>query len=133
VSQTSQAMTTFACVASLPLLATRPALRRALPPNAIKWSKVALGAGLLQVTMGITTLLMLVPVPLAAAHQAGSVVLLTTMLGLLGTLRRPSRISRMWAEAKRNGTSFSAGTRTRLSAEALKGVKSGMEARVNIP
>lgn len=130
-------MTTFAAVASLPFLATRPALRRALPPGAVTWSKIALGAGLLQVSMGITTLLMLVPVPLAAAHQAGSVVLLTTMLGLLGTLRRPSRISRMWAEAKSKGngvTSFGqAALGERMRQEALRGVKSGMEARVNVP
>ena len=127
-------MTTFACVASLPLLATRPALRRALPPNAVKWSQAALGAGLLQVSLGITTLLMLVPVPLAAAHQAGIVVLLTTMLALVGTLRRPSKIAKLWAEARRNGTTFASGARTRMnSAAALKDVKSGMETRVNIP
>ncbi len=35
---------------------------------------------ILQVTLGITTLLFVVPVPLAASHQAGALVLLTAML-----------------------------------------------------
>lgn len=42
--------------------------------------KSVLGAVGLQVALGITTLLYLVPVPLAAAHQANSLVLLTTCL-----------------------------------------------------
>ena len=39
-----------------------------------------LAAVILQVTLGITTLLFVVPVPLAASHQAGALVLLTAML-----------------------------------------------------
>ena len=39
-----------------------------------------LAAVILQVTLGISTLLLAVPVPLAAAHQAGALVLLTAML-----------------------------------------------------
>ncbi len=39
-----------------------------------------LAAVILQVTLGITTLLFIVPVPLAASHQAGALVLLTAML-----------------------------------------------------
>lgn len=84
-------------------------------------------AGILQVTMGITTLLLYVPVPLAAAHQAGSVLLLTTMLGLLGALRRPSSVARIWAEA---GKTVRA---ARPTGQAMKDVQSGMKARVNIP
>ena len=34
----------------------------------------------MQVTLGIATLVLIVPVPLAAAHQAGAVVLLTSAL-----------------------------------------------------
>lgn len=45
----------------------------------------------MQVTLGITTLLYLVPVPLAATHQAGSVVVLTCIMGLMGSLRKPGR------------------------------------------
>lgn len=43
----------------------------------------------LQVTLGISTLIFAVPVPLAAAHQAGAVFLLTATLWLLYELRTP--------------------------------------------
>lgn len=43
---------------------------------------------LLQVGLGISTLLLQVPVPLAAAHQAGAVLLLSASLWLAHTLRR---------------------------------------------
>lgn len=39
-----------------------------------------LATAILQVTLGITTLLFIVPVPLAASHQAGALILLTAML-----------------------------------------------------
>ena len=39
-----------------------------------------LAAVILQVTLGISTLLLVVPVPLAASHQAGALILLTAML-----------------------------------------------------
>jgi heme a synthase len=42
----------------------------------------------IQVTLGISTLLLVVPVPLAAAHQAGAVLLLTLTLWALHGLRR---------------------------------------------
>lgn len=42
--------------------------------------------GLGQVALGISTLLMYVPVPLAAAHQAGSLVLLTLVTGFAHSL-----------------------------------------------
>ncbi|RZS08192.1 hypothetical protein BHM03_00039135 [Ensete ventricosum] len=44
----------------------------------------------LQVTLGITTLLTYVPVSLASAHQAGALTLLTLLIILTHTLRRPS-------------------------------------------
>jgi heme a synthase len=44
---------------------------------------------LLQVALGISTLIYLVPVPLAAAHQAGSLALLTGAL-VLGSRMRVS-------------------------------------------
>jgi cytochrome c oxidase assembly protein subunit 15 len=48
-----------------------------------------LAAVLLQVSLGITTLLMVVPIPLAAAHQAGAVILLTAVINAADQLRRP--------------------------------------------
>lgn len=44
----------------------------------------------IQAVLGIATLLYLVPVPLAATHQAGSVMLLTTLVALVTSLRKPS-------------------------------------------
>jgi len=52
-----------------------------------------------QVLLGISTLLYLVPVPLAAAHQAGSVALLSAMIHVLVTLRRPSAAAQLWRKA----------------------------------
>lgn len=43
-----------------------------------------------QVTLGISTLLSYVPVSLGTAHQAGALTLLTFMLLLNHTVRRPS-------------------------------------------
>jgi heme a synthase len=42
---------------------------------------------LLQVALGITTLVLVVPIPLAAAHQAGAVLLLTAAIVFRHTLR----------------------------------------------
>lgn len=42
---------------------------------------------ILQVTLGISTLLLVVPVPLAAAHQAGALILLSAMLWTRHELR----------------------------------------------
>lgn len=44
----------------------------------------------LQVALGVSTLLFVVPVPLAAAHQAGAVLLLTATLWLIFELRVPN-------------------------------------------
>ncbi len=56
----------------------------------------------IQVLLGITTLLYLVPVPLAAGHQAGSVLLFTMMLHLLVSLRKPGAAARVWQQALRS-------------------------------
>ncbi|OAY70561.1 cytochrome c oxidase assembly protein COX15 [Ananas comosus] len=49
-----------------------------------------LGMAALQVTLGISTLLTYVPVSLASAHQAGALTLLTLMVLLVHTVRKPS-------------------------------------------
>ncbi len=51
---------------------------------------VVLAAAILQLTLGISTLLLVVPIPLAAAHQAGAVLLLTAAIVFRHTLRRPA-------------------------------------------
>jgi heme A synthase len=81
------AMTTAAAV----LLLWAAGLRAALPvPTGVAlWALLAAAA--VQVALGISTLLYVVPVPLAAAHQAGAVILLTAAIVLRHTLRRAPR------------------------------------------
>jgi cytochrome c oxidase assembly protein subunit 15 len=63
--------------------------RQALLPRAARWSVLALMAAVaLQVALGIATLLLVVPVPLAAAHQAGAVLVFTAALVAAHELRR---------------------------------------------
>ncbi|KAG0473600.1 hypothetical protein HPP92_014937 [Vanilla planifolia] len=49
-----------------------------------------MGMASLQVILGISTLLSYVPVPLASGHQAGALSLMTIMIVLMHTLRKPS-------------------------------------------
>jgi heme a synthase len=51
-----------------------------------------LAMALLQLSLGISNLLLVVPVPLAAAHQAGAVLLLTAAIVLRHKLRAPARL-----------------------------------------
>jgi cytochrome c oxidase assembly protein subunit 15 len=44
-----------------------------------------------QITLGITTLLLVVPVPIAAAHQAGALVLLTLFILMNHEMRKPGK------------------------------------------
>jgi cytochrome c oxidase assembly protein subunit 15 len=60
----------------------------ALPAPARRALHALLLAALLQLSLGIATLLLAVPIPLAAAHQAGAVLVLTAAIMLRHTLRR---------------------------------------------
>jgi len=81
------ALTTVATVAVLWLAGCRAALSRRvrLALHAL------LAVALLQVSLGVATLLLVVPIPLAAAHQAGAVLLLTAAIVLRHTLRSRRR------------------------------------------
>ena len=63
------------------------ARRHALSPRANFAINLLLGLLALQIALGIATLLLLVPVPLAAAHQGGAVLLLGAALLLNHALR----------------------------------------------
>ncbi|CAG8639524.1 14332_t:CDS:2, partial [Acaulospora morrowiae] len=78
------AMTTLSSIVALWLYSRR----LNLPPQARLAINGVLGVGCLQVTLGISTLLYMVPIPLASAHQAGSLTLLTTALYLVHIMRR---------------------------------------------
>lgn len=76
------AETTVTAIIVLWLAARRAALPR--PANIALHALLA--AALLQGSLGISTLLLVVPVPLAAAHQAGAVLLLTAAIVFRHTL-----------------------------------------------
>jgi cytochrome c oxidase assembly protein subunit 15 len=58
-----------------------------LPSRTKVLFKLLLVASIIQVSLGITTLLLRVPVSIAASHQAGALILLTTLLLLLHHLK----------------------------------------------
>ncbi|KAI9842882.1 MAG: Cytochrome c oxidase assembly protein cox15 [Thelocarpon superellum] len=66
-------------------------VRAALPATAKKGVRGVVHLVSLQVVLGIATLLYLVPVPLAAAHQANSLALLTGVVVLASRVRLPPR------------------------------------------
>jgi cytochrome c oxidase assembly protein subunit 15 len=78
------AMTTAASIIVLWLVARRATLPR---PTRIALHAL-LAAVALQFSLGLSTLLLLVPIPLAAAHQAGAVLLLTAAIVFRHKLRR---------------------------------------------
>jgi len=55
-------------------------MRQQLPAASRNGLHLLLAAALLQVTLGISTLLMHVPIVLAAAHQGGALLLLTAVI-----------------------------------------------------
>jgi len=93
------ATATYVATALLFASSRRAAVRAVLPPLAHRMAAAAFAMANVQVLLGISTLLYLVPVPLAAAHQAGSVALLTAALHVLLALRRPGTAARAWRQA----------------------------------
>jgi len=82
------AMTTIVAV----LLLWTAARRRADLSDGVRRALHALLAvTALQMVLGIATLLLVVPVPLAAAHQAGALLLLTAAIALRHALHHPLR------------------------------------------
>ena len=69
-------------------------LRGNLPRPARIALHALLAAATLQAALGISTLLLVVPIPLAAAHQAGAVLLLTAAIVFRHTLRAAADIGR---------------------------------------
>ena len=72
------------------LLLWAAGLRANLPGPALKALHALLAAAVLQLALGISTVILVVPVPLAAAHQAGAVLLLTAATVFRHTLRGPA-------------------------------------------
>lgn len=75
-----------------------PSLKRTLPTACRKGMHGVVGFVFLQVALGISTLVYLVPVPLASAHQAGSLALLSWVLVLGSRTWIPRQASRLVAQ-----------------------------------
>lgn len=71
-----------------------------LPTLPLRLTYFTYGFVNLQVLLGISTLLYLVPVELAACHQAGSVALLGSFIALLVSLRKPGRVAQLWRNSQ---------------------------------
>lgn len=99
------ATTTYFATALLFARTFKPAVRAALPPLTRVTTMAAFAMANIQVALGISTLLYLVPVPLAAAHQAGSVMLLSAVVHILISMRSPSKAARtlrhLWMQNRR--------------------------------
>lgn len=90
------ALTTFTSIMALWAYSRRsPTVRKLLPPAARKGLHGVVGFAWMQVGLGISTLLYLVPTPLASAHQAGSLFLLTWVLVLGSRVWHPSRTAKL--------------------------------------
>lgn len=89
------ALTTFTSIMALWAYSRRPSMKRLLPAAAKKGIHGVIGFAVMQVGLGITTLLYLVPIPLASAHQAGSLLLLSWVLVLGSRIWHPSRTAKL--------------------------------------
>ncbi|KAI4162309.1 MAG: hypothetical protein LQ342_004023 [Letrouitia transgressa] len=92
------ATTTFSSVMGLwAYTKLSPTLKTLLPATCKRGVHGVVGFVCLQVTLGISTLIYLVPLPLASAHQAGSLALLSSVLVLGGRTWVPRRASKLIA------------------------------------
>ncbi|KAL3479929.1 cytochrome oxidase assembly protein-domain-containing protein [Aspergillus californicus] len=107
------AMTTFTSIMALWAYTRRSStMKQFLPRAAKKGVHGVVAFAWMQVGLGLTTLLYLVPTPLASAHQAGSLFLLTWVLVLGSRVWHPSRTAKLLQmAAKARGQTLSAATR----------------------
>jgi cytochrome c oxidase assembly protein subunit 15 len=83
----SAAYFTVAGAGAVAYAANSGAAAAALPLTCRRFAAALGFAALAQASMGVATLMLYVPIPLAAAHQAGSVVVWTCALGVVRSLR----------------------------------------------
>lgn len=86
------ATSVFCSVVALFLYARRPHIKSAAPRDARRGVTGLLHLALAQVALGISTLIYMVPLPLAAMHQAGAMAVLTGTLVLGQRLRIPKSL-----------------------------------------
>ncbi|EXJ72513.1 cytochrome c oxidase assembly protein subunit 15 [Cladophialophora psammophila CBS 110553] len=92
------ATTTFTAVMALWAFSRSAAMQKILPRAAQKGVHGVVGFACLQVILGISTLLYLVPTGLASAHQAGSLALLTWTIVLGSRVWFPTQAARILAQ-----------------------------------
>lgn len=121
------ATTTFTAVMALwAYTKLSPTLSRMLPAAAKKGMHGVVGFVGLQVALGISTLIYLVPLPLASAHQAGSLALLSSVMILGGRIWVPGRMPKVLAtRLAKSSISQKIGSNT--SARHLKGGKARLD------
>lgn len=81
------AVTTFFSVFALHMFCNKN--KHIIPKQAVRTCHAMMGIATLQVALGISTLIYLVPISLASAHQAGALALLTSSLVFAAQLRKP--------------------------------------------
>lgn len=129
------ATTTFSAVMALWAYSSySPTMKKMLPAAAKRGVHGVVGFVFLQVVLGISTLIYLVPLPLASAHQAGSLALLTWVMVLGSRVWHPSRTARLISQrlAMARLTPPAAGGRKVLSRgfhNALQNGTSGAKAK----
>lgn len=103
------ALSTFTSIMALWAYTRRsPTMKKLVPPAARKGVHGVVAFAFMQVGLGISTLLYLVPTSLASAHQAGSLFLLTWTLILGSRIWHPSRTARLLQMAvKQHGQQLS--------------------------
>ena len=98
-----------------------PVLKTALPRAAARGMHGVVGFACLQVTLGVSTLLYLVPTPLASLHQAGALALLSWTFVLGGRVWFPRAAARV-LEGRLVGTGQAIGGRAAVS-QSVEGVR----------
>ncbi|OAP65197.1 hypothetical protein AYL99_01169 [Fonsecaea erecta] len=117
------ATTTFTAVMALWAFSRSVAMQKILPRAAQKGVHGVVGFVSLQVILGISTLLYLVPTGLASAHQAGSLALLTWTIVLGSRVWFPTQAARILAQrAQTNlgGSGAELAQRAALASSAAK-------------
>ena len=97
-----------------------PRIRSTLPTSASKGMLGVVHLVSLQVVLGISTLWYLVPTPLAAAHQAGALALLTGVAVLGSRVRVPKRTLKLMEKAIAQASHSKGLNRTKLDSKAKK-------------
>lgn len=93
------ALTTFTACCALFAYSRTGRMKALLPRAAARGVHGVLGFATLQASLGIATLIFLVPTPLASLHQAGALLLLTWTFVLGSRVWIPARTSRLLASA----------------------------------